>query len=84
MNVTFEEEQTLAPTVSRSTQVRGLYALVIRWGLAKDEREASIALIIIAALAGLLAVTVWFVAGGFEPEGTTHKELIQMQRREGV
>ncbi len=46
MSVTFDEEQQIARVPQ--TGVSGLYALVIRWGFAKDEKQAVIVLVAIA------------------------------------
>ncbi len=53
MSVTFDEEQQIARVPQ--TGVSGLYALVIRWGFAKDEKQAVIVLVAIAVGCVLLA-----------------------------
>jgi hypothetical protein len=47
MSVTFNEEPQMARTVSSAPT--GLYALVMRWGFAKDEKQALIVLLVVAA-----------------------------------
>lgn len=62
MSVTFDEEQQIA---RRSpTGVSGLYALVIRWGFAKDEKSAGMVLSITAASLVILAISIWVFAPG--------------------
>lgn len=63
MSVTFDEEQQITRTPI-STSASGLYALVIRWGFAKDEKQANIVLFIAAASLILLAFGVWLLAPG--------------------
>lgn len=53
MSVTFDEEQQI--TRASPTGVSGLYALVIRWGFAKDQKQAVVVLVAIAAGCILLA-----------------------------
>ncbi len=55
-NVTFDEETSTQPRVQRSSEPRGLYKLVVKLGLAKDEQQANIALIVIALLAIAVAI----------------------------
>lgn len=53
MSVTFDEEQQI--TRVPQTGVSGLYALVIRWGFAKDEKQAVVVLVAITVGCVLLA-----------------------------
>ena len=81
MNVTFEEE-ALAPRTQSMPRVRGLYALMIRWGFAKDGKQAEIALIVVIVSAFVLAIGIWMMGGA--PEGPTPQDVIRMQREQGV
>jgi hypothetical protein len=53
MSVTFDEEQQI--TRVPQTGVSGLYALVIRWGFAKNEKQAVTVLLVVAAACVVLA-----------------------------
>lgn len=81
MSVTFDEEQQIVRTPQ--TGVSGLYALVIRWGFAKDEKQASMVLLIATVVMILAIVSIWIMGLGAS-EGATHEELIRMQQSEGV
>lgn len=82
MNVTFEEEQRYAKR-DAAAPARGLYGLMMRWGFAKDQKQAEIALIVLAAIALLVAAGIWLLAGT-NTKGPTHEELIRLQQLEGV
>ena len=60
MNVVFNEEQAYGRTVARTP--RGLFALVIGWGLAKDEKSATTVLLILFGITLILAVGVIVLA----------------------
>lgn len=82
MSVQFEEEQQLSRTPMRSS-AKGITALLISWGLAKDERSAQTILLITVAACIVLIAGVWLFSPG-RAQGPTHEELIKMQQREGV
>ena len=81
MSVTFDEEQQIARTPQ--TGVSGLYALVIRWGFAKDEKQAGMVLLIAIGTLLLGIIGIWIMGSG-APEGPKHEDLIRMQQSEGV
>lgn len=66
MSVQFEEEQQLSRTPVRSS-AKGMTALVISWGLAKDEKSAQTILLITAGAAFVLALGVWVFASPARP-----------------
>ena len=82
MSITFEEEQRYAKR-DITAPARGLYGLMMRWGFAKDQKQAEIALIVLAAIALLVAAGIWLLAGT-SAKGPTHEELIRLQQFEGV
>lgn len=61
MSIQFEEEQQLSRIPARST-TRSMTALVISWGLAKDEKSAATMLLIAASMALALAAGIWLFA----------------------
>ena len=66
MNVTFEEEQQLSRAPARSA-TKGMTALVISWGLAKDEKGAAMVLLMAAGAALVLAIGIWVFASPARP-----------------
>ncbi len=73
-NVSFEGENTYGGGISRgsvpySQPVRGIPALLIRWHIAKDERQASIIQIGVIAACFLLSIY-FFTSGGSANSGT--------------
>lgn len=66
MNVTFEEEQQLSRAPVQST-AKGMTALVISWGLAKNEKGATTVLLITAGAALALALGVWLFSSPARP-----------------
>lgn len=68
--VSFDEEQVVAPH-PLSTQAPALVRLVMRWGLAKDQRSAEYLLLGVAALA--FAVMLFYGASLFS--GRTGESL---------
>ena len=70
----FDTEQEFAPT-SASAEPKGLTAIVMRYGLAKDEKSAQYVLLGTAVVAILIAVGLPFLFGGPTqtplPSGTT-------------
>lgn len=81
MSVTFDEEQTVARVPQ--TGVSGLYALVIRWGFAKDEKSAGVVLLVAASVMLASIIVIWITGSGTS-QGPTHEELIRMQQTEGI
>jgi hypothetical protein len=57
-DVSFNEESEVVqtPMSAPSTSKKGLYGLVIKMGLAKDEKQASGVLLVIALIAVAIAV----------------------------
>lgn len=82
MSVQFEEEQQLSRTPMQSS-AKGITALLISWGFAKDEKSAQTILLITVVVCIVIIGAVWLFSPG-RSQGPTNEELIQMQRREGV
>ena len=59
-NVQFEDQNN-SYTVAKK---KGLSAMVISWGLAKDEKGAQVVLLIIAVLAVAVGIFFMFTGGG--------------------
>lgn len=55
MSVQFEEEQLLSRAPVKSSK-RGLPALLVSWGLAKDERGAATLLLIVCGVALIFSI----------------------------
>lgn len=60
-DVQFTEEQ-YAPAPRQASAISGLVSVVMAWGLAKDEREAEKVLLIIAGIAAVIGVAVWWIS----------------------
>lgn len=73
--ITFESEQEYAP-MRPAASFPLLTGLVIKWGLAKDARDASYVLLGIAVVAAALAFVVPIVLGGSSRSAGVPQSLI--------
>lgn len=62
-----EEDQMLAPRAVAPKQAGGLIGLVIKLGLAKDEKGANMVLIIVGVIAAVAAVSIFMLGGPSTP-----------------
>lgn len=62
-----EEDQTLAPRIAPVQKQGGLIGLVIKTGLAKDEKGANTVLIIVGVIAAVSAVAIFMLGGPNTP-----------------
>lgn len=65
-DISFDEENTTMRAAPIASQQPALVKLVIRWGLAKDQKGAEMVLIVIAVIAAALAIAVPFMSGGVD------------------
>jgi len=63
-DISFDEENTTMRAAPIATQQPALVKLVIRWGLAKDQKGAEMVLIGIAVVAAVLAIAIPLMTGG--------------------
>lgn len=59
--VEFDSENAFAPRAVSSAEQKGIIGLVIRWGLAKDVRQANYVLIGVIIVATALAAAIYFL-----------------------
>ncbi len=65
-DISFDEENTSVRAAPLATQQPALVKLVIRWGLAKDQKGAEIVLISVAIIAAVLAIAIPLMTGGVD------------------
>ena len=63
-DISFDEENTSVRAAPLATQQPALVKLVIRWGLAKDQKGAELVLIGTAVIAAVLAIAIPLMSGG--------------------
>ena len=63
-DISFDEESTTVRAAPIAAQQSALVKLVIRWGLAKDQKGAEMVLIVTAVVAAALAIAVPLMSGG--------------------
>lgn len=63
-DISFDEENTVMRAAPLVAQQPALVKLVIRWGLAKDQKGAEMVLIGTAVVAALLAIAIPLMSGG--------------------
>jgi len=63
-DISFDEENTTMRAAPIATQQPALVKLVIRWGLAKDQKGAEMVLIGTAIIAAVLAIAIPLMSGG--------------------
>jgi len=63
-DISFDEENTTMRAAPIATQQPALVKLVIRWGLAKDQKGAEMVLIGTAIIAAVLAIAIPLMTGG--------------------
>lgn len=80
MGVVFDEEPRLT-TKTHTARDSGFVSLVIRWGFAKNEAQASLLLISSVVLLCIASIFILFVSRP-APKGPTPEELQILQQQE--
>ncbi|MBU2103919.1 hypothetical protein KKD81_00015 [Patescibacteria group bacterium] len=65
-DISFNEENTTVRPTPIAAQQPALVKLVIRWGLAKDQKGAEMVLIGTAVIAATLAIAIPFMSGSVD------------------
>lgn len=57
-NISFDEEQTSARPTQIASRDPVLVRMVMGWGLAKDRKGAEVILVVVAIVAGIIAIAI--------------------------